>query len=342
MKTTFILFMCGIVAAPAIAQPSFTSFPNLPEQEERVSKNFDYSGADPKTSAGANKTWDFSTLDYSAVLEETDTHYNNPGTSIYGSHFPEATEYLASTQDDGDLQENFYQVTSDCYLTLGYGTEDRIIKYSDPMNVYSIPFLYNDIQNDTYGYTEVDGSMEYLSNSTTSTVFDGYGTLIMPFGTITDVARLRRKENTLLVINISGLPYYTYEYNIVSYIWIVPGQADAILAISYIDYIDGPASEANVHVTIPKKTTGIIKNTTATNAFIYPQPASHEATVMSKELHGDCQVKVYNLSGDMVSEINEVAESEKLVLDVQHLSAGMYMLEVKNEDRTYRQKLLVQ
>lgn len=342
MKTTFILFFSGFFAS-AMAQPSFTSFPNLPEHEETVSKDFDYSGADPKNSAGSNQTWDFSTLDYSAVPEERDTRYGNLSTATYGSYFPEATEYYASTQDDGDRQESFYQVSSNAYMAIGYAMEDRIIKYSDPSTVYSIPFLYNEIQNDTYGYTEVDGAVEYISNATTSTAFDGYGTLIMPFRTITDVARLKRKENSTTVINFMGAPYYTFHADIVSYIWIVPGQADAILGITYAEYSDGPiTSEVTAHVSIPQTTTGILKNTTATNAFIYPQPSTDQVTVMAAALEGACRVKVYNLSGDVVSETHQVAETEKLVLNVQDLSNGMYMLEIKNEDRTYRQKLVIQ
>ncbi len=344
MKTALTLLASGLLTASAMAQPSFTILPSITNKQEDTHKAVDYAG-DLSTSGGANKTWDFSTLDYSTAAAEVFTDHTDASIAPHAADFPEATWYTSGEQG-GEPFEDYYQMTSDSYINVGYYGYGSVVHYSDPETIYSIPFLYDETQHDNNAYSYTHNGYVFTSTGTTSTKFDGYGTLIMPYGTITDVARLKiTLSSTLEISTTGGTLYTTIVDDVIEYVWILPGAKDPLFLVAYVSSSqDGAAPELSVQadVYLPQETAGILKNDVASNALLYPQPATDQVTVMAENLHGDCNVKVFNLSGDVVATRKQLADAEKLTVDVQDLPTGMYMLEVINGDRTYRKKLVVQ
>jgi uncharacterized Ntn-hydrolase superfamily protein len=71
---------------------------------------------------------------------------------------------------------------------------------------------------------------------------------------------------------------------------------------------------------------------------LYPNPATHQVYISLKgNTHNPCTVKVFSLSGKLLHSYQQSA-SHSLILD--DFEPGMYIIEVENQGKIYRQRLL--
>ena len=139
--------------------------------------------------AGANVTWNFSNLTLSGVSTQEVT-VGASGTP-YAAQFPNAD---IAIEAEGSYV--YFDVTSSNYTLLGIASADITSIYSNPETVFVFPFTYGDNhEDDFYATGSLGGNTQYRFGTTTVTA-DGYGTLILPSGTYTNVLRIHAVQDS--------------------------------------------------------------------------------------------------------------------------------------------------
>ncbi|MDB5274629.1 MAG: hypothetical protein JWO58_2996 [Chitinophagaceae bacterium] len=339
---TLTLFITSL-AISAIAQPSFTALPVPVDKQKATTALIDYTGADPRAISGSNQTWDFSNLDLTSATITNYTYHTDVSASPHASSFTGASFYTSA--DDGG--ESYYTNNNDHYSVVGdyFGAPENYLEtYSDPQTIYTVPFNYNDTQTDAFESSHHNGADIGKISGTLTTTFDGYGTLILPQGSVSNVARFK-----VITSQVDTFSYNTdvasYHIKDTAYYWIRPGDLDPVLAIdyTYLHNDDGTDDEAGIQLFVMTSafTTGLTGSVSYLQANLFPQPASSAVTVTAKSLEGNCHINISNLNGISIASEEQEASNETLTLNVQSLKSGLYVMEIQNEDRLYRQKLVI-
>lgn len=144
--------------------------------------------------AGAQVTWDFSGLVINATAQ---VNLLDPATDLLGELFPQAT---LITTNNLSQQAKGYQVTT-AFLD-NWGTFRNsgqiLLLYTDPMRELVIPCSLGTSWTDTdlADFWSGNTALGSRSGSTIGTS-DGFGDLIMPYGTISGVLRVRLEQSIL-------------------------------------------------------------------------------------------------------------------------------------------------
>ncbi len=171
-------------AQPTIDQGNFAALPG----EAFVVNNSAW--MDPGASA-ANVTWDFTGL----VVDTTFTlTYLDPTTTPMTDSFPTAT--LAYAEGGGYAYRSF-DATGGYYLGYHMGGTSPVVDYQDPELTFQFPCTYGTQWVDSLFADYLPGPSWYYAGSITAEA-DGYGTLILPYDTFTNVLRLHLSRNTIL------------------------------------------------------------------------------------------------------------------------------------------------
>ncbi len=171
-------------AQPTIDQGNFAALPG----EAFVLNNSAW--MDPGAS-GADVTWDFSGLVIGSTFTET---YVDPASTPEAASFPTAT--LALVAGAGYRYRSF-DANGGYYLGQALGAGSSMVVYSDPEVTFQFPCTYaTQWVDDLFGaYPPLN--LVYLTGTITAEA-DGYGTLILPYDTFTNVLRLHLSRNTIL------------------------------------------------------------------------------------------------------------------------------------------------
>jgi hypothetical protein len=139
-------------------------------------------------SAGANQVWDFSAVTYSSVSYSIQTV---PSSSApFFSTFP-TTNYVQkiSYPNNPDAFYVMSRVTSTGVESFANTSNSQIIKdYTPDTQLIPLPLSFNQ------SYTDVFQATTETSPTTRINLYDGYGTLITPFGTFNNVIRMKQTE----------------------------------------------------------------------------------------------------------------------------------------------------
>ncbi|MGZ3941612.1 MAG: T9SS type A sorting domain-containing protein, partial [Bacteroidia bacterium] len=251
-------------------------------------------------SAGANQTWNFSGL---SLTPGGSLNVVSPNSTPCASSFPSANwaeniptpavnYYVLSSSQLEVVAEN---IPSAC-------SGGSSITYSDTKIVLKFPMTYNSSFSD--GYVSSAGS------GTVTTTYDGYGTLIVPTGTLTNVVRIK-------IVDGSST----------SYEWLTTGNPwyPAVLA----------QSNATILFSNPAVNVSEIKNDIIFR--MYPNPANDklfiEAPVSERQ-----EVFVYNVNGQMLLS-KKISGNEEI--DLASVSEGVYSINIKNEKGISSKRLVV-
>lgn len=135
--------------------------------------------SDPNTD-GANVTWDFSSA--TMTMNAGSTTFMAPAGTPYAASYPTSNLAQSVTIPGGTTYTYFnLQSTQLDMLGEGIGGADPTI-YTDPKTPLQFPYAFNDWFIDYYAYEGTDYSV--------SRAYMGYGTVILPTGTYTDVVKI--------------------------------------------------------------------------------------------------------------------------------------------------------
>ncbi|SFN37711.1 Por secretion system C-terminal sorting domain-containing protein [Chryseobacterium oleae] len=272
-------------------------------------------------SAGANVTWDFSA--YTAANIVTSTISECPGQTNC-SRFSSANRVTKPA-----LIDNYdFNIMTDTEATMigtyfGPSLGDGTITYTDPLIMYKFPVTYLQQFNENYQFNTVSASIGNSSESgQESFLADGYGTVITPTGTYTNVLRVKRMRTATQTK--PGQPPFSYTHE--SYQWVsqtsgmvfsfgintftLNGNTNVSKVVSYL--VPGALSTSDVN----KKNTDI---------SIFPNPSSDTVTLQSDE--DIKKITVTSLDGKSVLKTGNMKN-----IDVSKLPKGTYIIqgELKN------------
>jgi hypothetical protein len=194
-----VLLSALLFAGTATAQPTIDQSNFAPSPGESFVLNAS-AWMDPGPS-GANVTWDFSAL----VIDSTFTYaYVDPASTPMTDSFPTAT--LAYAEGGGYAYRSF-DATGGYYLGYHMGGTSPVVDYQDPELTFQFPCTYGTQWVDDLYADYLPGPAWFYAGSINAEA-DGYGTLILPYGTFTNVLRLHLIRNTTLETQWPEDEYY--------------------------------------------------------------------------------------------------------------------------------------
>jgi hypothetical protein len=313
MMTKSYLLLAGLfIGATAFSQPTLTQANTAPQ----VGENFTFTRADwdgVAGSAGANQTWDFSDLNN---LTTTTCNFVTPGSCPSASSFPAAT--VASNLASGQVYE-FSRVSTTSFERVGLYASSTAIPYSDNEKLLSFPFTYNNTYVDAFAASFTSNNVTLARSGNVTVTADGYGTLILPNSTNTNVLRVKLVED----YGDSFMNMELYHYTNTIYMFYKVGTHQPILGLTHADIDGNVTNYANY---IDSEPLGM--NELSANAFsVYPNPAS---TILHIDLKATAAVKyieIFNIGGTRVFETSEAVST----IDVSGLEAGVYFLNINGQ-----------
>ncbi|MEM6264178.1 MAG: T9SS type A sorting domain-containing protein [Bacteroidota bacterium] len=329
-KTYLFLALILLFLSPLEAQITLTSAANVPQ----IGDSFDYifSTALPADArkTGANQTWDFSQVSTSSTGNNS---YVSLANSMDGTNFPNAN--LVET--DGSGGETYYNSTASALTLEGQVAAGaaRVI-FSDKREFLEFPMTFNDVFNETFGGT-VDNlqTMQRFDRSGTVVIqADGYGDLILPYGTIDNVLKVSAIYN--YEDRFMGTPFFTYVDTIT--VWYDAFNSNFI-ANTTVTYTSGNLLlSQTTYMAQSSLVTSIDKNELGRQVSFYPSPA-HDVVTLENETGRPLSIQVTEMNGRVVKDLELLAEVKEV--SVQGLAPGVYFIRFSSENKSYTDKLVI-
>ena len=314
MKPFISLCSAALIAATAHAQPTFTAATNTPAPGTTYSIN--YGPYVAPGGAGANQTWNLTglTTDSSTTVQRV-----LPSATMNGAQFPTATvaeESAAVTQ--------YFRVAADGIHFAGSDDGTSVIVHA-PMGKYLLfPCTFGTVWSSSQHATFTYDDMTVTRTGTFSGQVDGYGTLIMPGGTINNVLRVRW---THTLQDAMGPMTINHLYD--SFAFFQAGQAHPIaeLVTATINMGGGPITNQFSRWSSADLSTGIAEQQEVT-LTVFPNPAEDEVILTwSPSLGAATTVSITDMAGRTVKHIYLIADrTGRARIDVSSLLAGMYQV----------------
>ena len=279
--------------------------------------------------AGVNQTWNFAGTIGTATNTFT---YVTPSSTPYGASFPGAT--VASNQNGA----YDYMIANNSHLARkGVWASNIPIVYSDEQSIITYPFTYNSTFSDNFAATFTSG-ITFNRSGTINGTADGYGTLILPWGTVNNVLRIHLTEN-YQDVSLAG----TFTYSSDIYVWVVPNTHYYLYSLTALTTMGNTTYAGNY---IDQASVGIAEASAAEiNLNTFPNPAT-DLLKISYELKKSAEVEytVTNLTGQVIEssvDANSGGVPISKSFDVSAYPAGFYFLSIRIADKNYVHKFAV-
>lgn len=314
MKKLILLSSCYFIATAVIAQPTIQSSDFYPTIGESFSLN--YGSYISPGSAGNNVTWDLSGMTSSSVVTVTALAANPSfaGTDMTLTYSGQSSLYVDFTTTEYNINGMFQIPTS------------ATITYSDPMKYYEFPMSIGEAYTDNFEATFTSGGFLFTRTGTISNEVDGYGTLITPQGTYTNVLRVHSVQEYTDVFDMGSM-----DVVIDNYTWIKAGIHNEIAMVQTMTSDVGSGSSAYYI----SNTLGIDKNELS-SLKVYPNPSNDQITVSNSDRIDF--VEISDLNGKIVYTANTGSLVE--VIDISRLENGIYYLTIHSNNAVGVQKII--
>lgn len=360
MKQTLLsLTLCAFTVG-LFAQIQVTS-DNFPALGDVLVTNIDNTPTIVPGDSGADKTWDFSTLDGEQMLETT---FEDAANGSAAADLPNADLFT-----DFGGAETYYQSTDTEFLILaGKGTDptgfgvEALVQFTPPI-VDRREMSFGDVNSsesdasfafgsevipDTLlaNFPIVPDSIRIRINQDRTDVVDAYGTLTIPGGTY-DVLREKRTQTRSTRVDIL-LPFIGWS-DVTDVIAGLVGVDAGLGEISTVNYLFFSNTEKEVIVNISADETGdvvtsvtykwfdVIDNvgnvlTEKPNISAFPNPATTAVNIDFKNLEtGNYTLKIFNILGRSVWQNDFYINGEQReVVNLQDFQNGTYLYSVIN------------
>lgn len=285
---------------------------------------------------GAGVVWDFSDITITGPV----TVFNNvnPAITPYAASFGLAT--LAVTPDNSSFA--YFQVTGTQYNNLGVGSASTSFSYSNPETLFTFPLTYNSTNDDTFAATFVTTGIGFNRSGDVSMQADGYGTLILPGGTFTNVLRVKVEED--YSDESIGLPVpVTIEYDNETYYWFMEGLTGPLFYYANLETGSIAGTTTTEIGSLNPEAVVAIQNVTLPENLIhvFPNPATDNLYIQNMNNIKFENIALYNMMGQSV--LNQTMNNENITeINIADLPAGIYTLQLKNESGTLSKMISIE
>ncbi|MDX9750577.1 MAG: hypothetical protein RBT71_05810, partial [Flavobacteriales bacterium] len=293
IRSSSAFLLCIAFAAPSAQGQTLDHTNSTPQVGDSfISHESEYIDPSP---GGPEVTWDFSGLTMGGSITGT---YVTPASTGHAAGYPGATLAL----DLGNGLYGFIASGNEWVDDLGIveATSGMTIAYQDPIRTMVYPCSYNTTWTDPYSGTY---SMMGLDQDLTGTISghaDGYGTVVMPYGTITNVLRVRTVEERVQVIAGVG----SIESVTITHSFHKPGIRHALLSMTAaVTDVMGTITEEQYGSWIPAEEVGVHEALhEAIGIDVFPNPATDQVAVVFGSGGGSLRMQVLDGTGRVAIE----------------------------------------
>jgi hypothetical protein len=238
-------------------------------------------------------------------------------TTNSGGTFPSATTKL--TQSNGGTI--YYNLTNSIMEVVGMEIPGITFTYSDPTKYLEFPTTSSTNFTDPSACTFTTSGFNFSRTISTHTQFSGYGTLITPEGTFTNVVRM---ESVQTIVDTYSMG--TINSTVTAYNWYKAGVHHELANVSTTSSQSGTTQSA-YYAEVPNNLG--LENNEIANLNVFPNPANSQVTITSDIQMGS--VSIYTLSGQEVMnmEVNGLNTAE---LNIESLNSGVYLVKVSGSN----------
>lgn len=254
-------------------------------------------------SPGANQTWNLSGLAPTATITRSYTSSTVPSATIRQNKTSNGVVTSIDLKCDNTGQEIIAESNATTF----------VIGYYDPKKILNLPAVYNISHQDNY-HASVSGTPVY---GELVEVVDGYGTLITPEGTFSNVVRVHLHDNFYAETNLGTL-YFTED----TYTWYKAGMKDELASITSIAEV-GQAPYYESAFYLETTTFGLTEEEMGKLA-VSPNPVASNFSIQLSEAVVK-SISITDLEGKLFKcSYKELANS--IAVDSEQLSNGVYFV----------------
>ena len=321
-KRITILVVFGLMVLGCNAQYEITYANNAPKLGDKVTINSNVDVLVPSVGgSGANQQWDFSQYETTTSAE---LDFVDPDDTPWGGQVGDCN--IAAYSNMRDQTAEFFKITNSSmvlkYLGTTFNEISQLTEYSDDYLAMEYPFAFNDQLSDTYAYIMeiVLGGMTsvMISEGTINTIADGWGSIITPVGSYSNVLRIK----TIVVDNYetwyngelfaSGTDIQT------SYSWYHESCVYPVMSIGYYD-------ETSDYALIRHCSMGThITENEVLPLSIYPNPAINVLSIDNNRGSNDCFISIYDCFGNLM--LKQLANTPLTNISTLSFPNGVYYL----------------
>lgn len=331
MKKIYSLILTLLLSAIVVkAQPTLTAANfNMVLGDHLTAHVFTFSSLNPGN-AGANQTWNF------ATTSSTQTNTLDvvlPGSTPAGSQFPNADLAVGFS---GNYE--YIIANNNLYARNGVYSNGNIgVFYTNDETYVTYPFTYGSTSTDNFSANFYSG-VQWYRTGTMNVNADGYGTIILPYGSISNVLRLAYTETWSDVSSLG-----TFNGQTTGYMWVKPGTHGSIYSMAETTY-QGNTSRSGSYL----DATSVGVNDIELNDIgisTYPNPCSDVLNVnfiMPK--NESATYVVTNTVGQELynsGEVETAAGSAGTSINVAGWSDGIYFLSIHVGESQVTKKFVV-
>ncbi|MBK8950356.1 MAG: T9SS type A sorting domain-containing protein [Flavobacteriales bacterium] len=290
----------------------------------------------PPGNPGPMQTWNFANL--TTTASNTVNHVT-PASTGYISSFPSAT--VATSDPSGVF--GFFQYTSQGGYLLGYHSTaaNVTIPYQNSEQIMKCPCSFNTTWTDNSSSSFTTSGIPASRSGTSTGIADGYGTLVMPYGTVSNVLRVKFTQDYSDDLGAFGV----LEYDAETYQWWKPGTGVYLLVVSTLDVVsNGVPSTQQFTSWLNGGPVGLGEGDDPSIGIdLFPNPAAGRTTLRFGSIGGPVQLRLFDHTGRAVLEQSlkagmGITDHE---LDLGGLPAGFYQVQLTARDGSTGVKRLV-
>lgn len=277
--------------------------------------------------SGANQSWNFTTLS-SSVSETIDVV--SVASTPYAADFPTSTICLYYNSQQAF---DYYVANNGEFARSGAVTGGQAIPYDDPAQFRQYPMSLGDSYTDSL-HADYFSGVQFERVGIVTVEADAYGTITLPYGTFSDVLRLKVIEDyeDRSSFNISTYDAVTYQY-------MLPGQHLPLLSHSAFTFLGQTSSSGSM--LSAQSVSALEAFMDQSSFFLYPNPASDQASVhYVLENPAPVFLRLVSMNGQEVyrRDLGKQQPGEyDFGLDVSDYAKGLYILDLRvNGIRTTR------
>jgi hypothetical protein len=269
------------------------------------------------TTTGSNVTWNASGLIQQSGTPTVYLSFHPSSSTPQGSLYPTSNLCEFDPALTSVLDYNYNGINSDSIIDLGaYSPNGAHEIYQNPDKRLIFPFAFGQSFNDTYAKTNYSNATTISSNQTgnRTVTFAGYGTLMLPQGSISNIALISEVRTNSLGPDSY---YYTWMSLTDGKRWMYRKENNG--SISTVWCTDA--------------TTSVNEINQSTIVKLYPNPVTNSSVleINSIQPNQNKKVTLYNLSGQEVRSFE--SNQDKITIEKENLSNGLYYYKIYQNDK---------
>jgi hypothetical protein len=282
---------------------------------------------------GANVTWNFSGL---TATSNTITHaILSPSAIPSSSIFPSAN--MIEKYSDGTIIYNMKTAGGNFCVGVQDTTSNFTMNYSNSLLTSKRPITYGTTVVDTFANSFAASGFNFIGKGTCTVTGDGYGTLVLPTKTFSNVLRVKvlqfEKDSMTQFGSVSTSTFVTF-------MWFDGLNVNPLLSIDSLNSSSpGAPNIKTVKYIIndAANTTGIKHYEEQVRFNFYPNPVRNELIVISDH---KVNIEITNAFGQIIKTLTMDSGRDKIVME--DYASGIYTLTYKTETISKAQKFVIQ